>query len=76
VYLIYGTYELLNVMAGGVGEAQAVLMRAAKPLGQAREASGREEDITTAGGQRGARTLQGDSLSEVTRSTTEAAYGQ
>ena len=32
VYLIYGMYEMLNVVAGGVGEAQAVLIRAAKPL--------------------------------------------
>ncbi len=30
VYLIYGMYEMLNVVAGGVGEAQAVLIRAAK----------------------------------------------
>jgi DNA-3-methyladenine glycosylase len=32
VYLIYGMYEMLNVVAGDVGEAQAVLIRAAKPL--------------------------------------------
>ncbi len=32
VYLIYGMYEMLNVVAGGEGEAQAVLIRAAKPL--------------------------------------------
>jgi DNA-3-methyladenine glycosylase len=32
VYLIYGKYEMLNVVAGRVGEAQAVLIRAAKPL--------------------------------------------
>jgi DNA-3-methyladenine glycosylase len=32
VYLIYGMYEMLNVVAGRVGEAQAVLIRAAKPL--------------------------------------------
>src|SRR5271156_1589573 len=32
VYLIYGMYEMLNVVAGGVGEAQAVLIRAAQPL--------------------------------------------
>ena len=32
VYLIYGIHEMLNVVAGNVGEAQAVLIRAAKPL--------------------------------------------
>ena len=32
VYLIYGMYWMLNVVAGTVGEAQAVLIRAAKPL--------------------------------------------
>ena len=32
MYLIYGMYEMLNVVAGGVGEAQADLIRAAKPL--------------------------------------------
>jgi DNA-3-methyladenine glycosylase len=34
VYLIYGMYEMLNVMAGGAGEAQAVLIRAAKLMPQ------------------------------------------
>ncbi len=32
MYLIYGMYDMLNVVAGGAGEAQAVLSRAAKPL--------------------------------------------
>ena len=32
VYLIYGMYEMLNVVAGEEGEAHAVLIRAAKPL--------------------------------------------
>ncbi len=32
VYLIYGLYEMLNVVAGEPGEAQAVLIRAARPL--------------------------------------------
>ena len=32
VYLIYGMHEMLNVVAGRVGEAQAVLIRAAKPI--------------------------------------------
>ena len=32
VYLIYGMYELLNVVTGGEGDAQAVLIRAAEPL--------------------------------------------
>jgi DNA-3-methyladenine glycosylase len=32
VYLIYGLHEMLNVVAGRVGEAEAVLIRAAMPL--------------------------------------------
>jgi DNA-3-methyladenine glycosylase len=32
VYLIYGIYEMLNVVAGRVGDAQGVLIRAAQPL--------------------------------------------
>lgn len=32
VYLIYGVYELLNVVTGREGDAQAVLIRAAEPL--------------------------------------------
>ncbi len=32
VYLIYGMYDLLNVVAGGIGDAQAVLIRAAEPI--------------------------------------------
>lgn len=32
VYLIYGMYEMLNVVAGDVGDAHAVLIRAANPL--------------------------------------------
>jgi DNA-3-methyladenine glycosylase len=32
VYLIYGMYEMLNVVAGRVSDAHAVLIRAAKPL--------------------------------------------
>jgi DNA-3-methyladenine glycosylase len=32
VYLIYGMYKMLNVVAGLAGEAQAVLIRAAEPL--------------------------------------------
>lgn len=32
VYLIYGMYELLNVVTGPEGDAQAVLIRAAEPL--------------------------------------------
>lgn len=32
VYLIYGMYELFNVVTGGEGDAQAVLIRAAEPL--------------------------------------------
>jgi DNA-3-methyladenine glycosylase len=32
VYLIYGMYEMLNVVAGAAGQGQAVLIRAAVPL--------------------------------------------
>jgi len=33
VYLIYGMYQMLNIVTAGVGDAQAVLIRAAEPLG-------------------------------------------
>ncbi len=33
VYLIYGMHTMLNVVAGALGEAQGVLIRAAEPLG-------------------------------------------
>lgn len=32
VYLIYGIHDLLNIVCGAVGDAQAVLIRAADPL--------------------------------------------
>jgi DNA-3-methyladenine glycosylase len=32
VYLIYGMYQMLNIVTGDVGDAQAVLIRAAEPL--------------------------------------------
>src|SRR5580700_6714820 len=32
VYLIYGLYEMLNVVAGAAGQGQGVLFRAAAPL--------------------------------------------
>jgi DNA-3-methyladenine glycosylase len=32
VYLIYGMYPMLNIVAGTAGEAQAVLIRSAEPL--------------------------------------------
>lgn len=32
VYLIYGLHEMLNVVAGALGQGQAVLIRAADPL--------------------------------------------
>jgi len=34
VYLIYGMYEMLNIVAGAEGSGQAVLIRAAEPLGE------------------------------------------
>ena len=33
VYLVYGMYEMFNVVAGKTGSGQAVLIRAAEPLG-------------------------------------------
>ncbi len=33
VYLIYGLHQMLNVVAGAAGQGQAVLIRAAVPLG-------------------------------------------
>jgi DNA-3-methyladenine glycosylase len=32
VYFIYGVYDMLNIVTGPVGDAQAVLIRAAEPL--------------------------------------------
>ncbi len=32
IYLIYGMYEMFNVVTGNEGDAQAVLIRAAEPL--------------------------------------------
>ena len=33
VYLVYGMYEMFNIVAGKTGSGQAVLIRAAEPLG-------------------------------------------
>jgi DNA-3-methyladenine glycosylase len=55
VYLIYGMYDMLNIVTGGEGHAQAVLIRAAEPLdGWKMNLSGpgklcREMKITVAG---------------------------
>ena len=40
VYLIYGMYELLNIVTGMDGHAQAVLIRAAEPIGWDADLSG------------------------------------
>ena len=34
VYLIYGMHQMLNLVTGAQGDAQAVLLRAAEPLGE------------------------------------------
>jgi DNA-3-methyladenine glycosylase len=43
VYLIYGMYQMLNIVTGAKGDAQAVLIRAAEPL------DGWEEDLSGPG---------------------------
>ena len=53
VYLIYGMYEMFNVVSGATGDAQAVLIRAAEPVGWEADLSGpgkltREMRITRA----------------------------
>jgi DNA-3-methyladenine glycosylase len=35
VYLIYGMYDMLNVVTAAEGDPQAVLIRACEPIGQA-----------------------------------------
>lgn len=40
VYLVYGMYELLNIVTGHDGHAQAVLLRAAEPIGWTASLSG------------------------------------
>jgi DNA-3-methyladenine glycosylase len=65
VYLIYGMHEMFNIVTGDVGDAQAVLIRAAEPLdGWAANLSGpgrlaREMQIT--------RALNGEDLTESNR---------
>jgi DNA-3-methyladenine glycosylase len=43
VYLIYGMYQMLNIVVGREGDAQAILLRAAEPL------NGWEENLTGPG---------------------------
>jgi DNA-3-methyladenine glycosylase len=33
IYLIYGMYDMFNIVSGATGSGQAVLIRAAEPLG-------------------------------------------
>jgi DNA-3-methyladenine glycosylase len=40
VYFIYGVYDMFNVVAGVAGDAQAVLIRAAEPIGWTADLSG------------------------------------
>jgi DNA-3-methyladenine glycosylase len=40
VYFIYGMYDMFNVVSGPAGDAQAVLIRAAEPLGRKADLSG------------------------------------
>lgn len=40
VYLIYGMYDMFNIVSGPVGSGQAVLVRAAEPLGWEANLSG------------------------------------
>jgi DNA-3-methyladenine glycosylase len=53
VYFIYGMYDMLNIVAGKTGSGQAVLIRAAEPIGWEADLSGpgklaREMRITRA----------------------------
>jgi DNA-3-methyladenine glycosylase len=40
VYFIYGMYDMLNIVAGKTGSGQAVLIRAAEPIGWEADLSG------------------------------------
>ncbi len=43
IYLIYGVYELLNVVTSAEGDAQAVLIRAAEPLENVAQLGGKTD---------------------------------
>ena len=66
VYLIYGMYRMLNVVTSGVGDAQAVLIRAAEPLG--------DWDVDLSGPGRLARALQLTAADNGLDLTGEALY--
>jgi DNA-3-methyladenine glycosylase len=62
VYFIYGMYEMLNIVASHVGDAQAVLIRAAEPL------DGWTENLTGPGRlARGFKITRADNAADLTK---------